>query len=169
MTATTLISPQQFAPDASSRDKEAGNDAFFDVGIWILVLLPLAFVIVMAALKKKSKPELPHVTDMTWEVDVVESELPVILHAYTSWSIGDRVIEEQAEKIRNDHGDRYRVLWFDVEKNPGVISKFPTLTRRTLALFVHGRLLWQSVGVHDAADLVREVEETLAALGKTPA
>jgi len=56
------------------------------------------------------------------------------------------VIERQAEKIRELHGDRFRVLWLDVDKNAGVLARHPTLERRSLALLVGGELLWQRDG-----------------------
>ena len=156
---------QQFTPGTGGPEKEAANEDFFTWMIWPLVLIPMVIVIVLAAAKRKRGPELPHTTDLSWEDDVAESPIPVVIHAYNSWSVGDRVIEKQVEALRRETEGRLAVYWLDIEKNPNVIDRFPTLEARSVALFVRGRLLWQGLGVHGKSELLDEIGETLGREG----
>ena len=110
-----LLSMQQFDPTATNPNE--ANEWFYGLWIWLAILLPMALAIVLAAAKRTQKAELPHVTDMTWKLDVLEAELPVLVHAYHKWSIGDRVIEAQVEKLekRNNAGvidlEKCHCLW----------------------------------------------------------
>jgi hypothetical protein len=161
----TALVVQQFTPGTAGPEKEAATEDFFTWIIWPLVLVPMAIVIVLAAMKRKRSQVLPHTTDLSWEDDVTGSPIPVVVHAYSSWSVGDRVIEKQVEALRRETQGRLTVYWLDIEKNPNVIDRFPTLEARSVALFVHGRLLWQGLGVHGKTELLDEIEETLAREG----
>jgi len=152
---------QQFEP--GSTDQNEANEWFYSLFIWGIVLVPTIIVIALAAINKKKKPGLPHVTDMTWTLDVVEAELPVLIHAYHKWSIGDRVIEAQVEKIAELEQGRLAVFWLDIEANPAIVGEYPTLGEKSIALFVDNRLVWQAQGVHDAESVLAEVRPLLPA------
>jgi thioredoxin 1 len=144
---------------------EEAQGWFYDVFIWVIVIVPILIVILLAALKRTRKPELPHVTDFTFELDVGESPVPVLIHAYHRWSIGDRVIEAQVEKVAAERKGRLSVLWLDIDASPGVVGAYPTLQEKSVALFVGRRLVWQSLGVQDHESILREIDPFLP---KTP-
>lgn len=150
---------QQFAP--GSTDQNQANEWFYDLFIWLIVLIPTILVIALAAANKKKKPELPHVTDLTWKLDVLEAETPVLIHAYHKWSIGDRVIEAQVEKIGTIEAGRLSVFWLDIEANPTIVGDYPTLGEKCVALFVRERLVWQAQGVHDTDSILAEIRPFL--------
>jgi len=158
--ATPLLL-QQWTPDATSQQKAEGNDLFFNVIIWLLVLVPMIVVFLLAVSRKRRRPQLPQVEDSSFEELETRSPLPVVVHVYSTWSIGDRVIESEVSKIAAEQAERFRVLWLDIDQNRAVQSSYPTLSPRSVALFQKGRLLWQSVGVQPAEEMLREMEETL--------
>ncbi|MAG56801.1 MAG: hypothetical protein CMJ83_10960 [Planctomycetes bacterium] len=152
---------QQLAHDTG--EHEEANEWFYSVYIWLIAVVPMIVVILLAASKRKRKKELPHVTDMTWKLDIVESERPVLVHAYHKWSIGDHVIEAQVEKVGELCFGRLDVLWLDIEANPNAIDEYPTLGEKCVALFLGEKIAWQSQGVHDAGSIVQEIERFLPA------
>ena len=121
--AVASIGHQQFDPNATSEERQEATDGFFGSSIWILILVPLFAAILIAAIKRKRTPELRHVTDLSFEIDVVENERPVVVHAYKAWSIGDRVIENQVVKLEAEAEGTLDVFWLDLDKNPGTIKK----------------------------------------------
>ncbi|HMS18372.1 MAG TPA: hypothetical protein PKA37_16135, partial [Planctomycetota bacterium] len=131
----------------SGGEASEANEWFHGIYLFLIVLIPLAIVILLAALKKKSKPVLPHVDDFSWEPDVVDSPIPVLIHAYQSWSVGDRVIENQVVKLAELGRGALRVLWLDIDKCPAVVDRFPTFEEKCVGLLLHGRLIWQAQGV----------------------
>jgi hypothetical protein len=135
----------------------ASNEWFHGSFLVLLILVPILIVFVLAALNKKAKPRLPHVDDFSWEPDVLESEVPVVIHAYQSWSIGDRVIENQVVQLGNVAKDAVKVFWLDIDKCPQVIDRFRTLEEKCVALFIRGQLVWQAQGVHDHQSLWKEI------------
>lgn len=148
--------------DPSGKGPSGGNEVFFDLTIWILTVVPFLIVIGLAAAKRKRKPELPQVTDTTFEQLVRDAECPVVVHAYQSWSIGDKVIEAQVEKLPAASAGLLKAYWLDIDKNPDVVSLYPTLGEKCVALFLGKSLVWQSEGVHDHLTMWREIEAVLA-------
>lgn len=161
MSPLSLELLQQFDPGSSGSERAQGTDLFFDLVVWMLVILPLVTVVVVAAMRRKRTPELPHVSEATWEEEVVECPVPVVVHVYRAWSIGDRVIENQVQKLGEAADGRLRILWLDIDRNPDLLRVYPTLERRTVALFVGGRLMWQATGVVGHEEMLEEIEEIL--------
>jgi|GEM_PF-5029033 thioredoxin 1 len=139
----------------------AATDDFFVWLIWILVLVPSAIVALLALKKRKAQPELPHTSDFSWQADVVQSGLPVIIHAYHAWSVGDRVIEAQVLKLAATLRGRARVFWLDLDRNPVTVGQFATLEEKSVALFIDGKLRWQCQGVHDDQTILAEIARFL--------
>lgn len=154
--------PQSPAEAEPAPAAAVANEWFHTVYLFLIVLIPTLIVILLAAAKKKSKPALPAATDFSWEPDVLDSEVPVVIHAHNSWSVGDRVIENQVAKLGEVAGPRAKVLWLDIDKCPAVIDRHPTLEEKCVALFIRGRLVWQARGVHDHMTMWREIEREIA-------
>jgi hypothetical protein len=150
---------QQFEPGARGHSDATGW--FYDVWIWLLVLVPLALAILVAAVRKKRTPGLPHLTDETFEPEVLASHLPVVVHAYHSWSVGDRVVENQVVRLAEAARGRLLPYWLDIARCPEVVAAYPTLGEKSVALFVGGRLVWQAQGVHDHLTILEEIEPYL--------
>lgn len=154
----TLALPLLIQQPQPGADVSAASGDFFSWVIWIIVLVPALFALLLAVKKRKATPTLPHTTDFTWQVDVVESRLPVLIHAYHAWSIGDRVIESQVVLLQERLAGRARVLWLDLDRNPVTCGKHATLEEKSVGFFREGELLWQSTGVQDAGTILAELE-----------
>ncbi len=147
--------------EAADPGASAANAWFYDTWIWIAVLVPTVLAILLAGMKKKRAPVLPHLTDSSFDPEVLESEVPVVVHAYHSWSIGDRVIENQVLRLAAATQGRLRPYWLDLDKCPDTVARFPTLQEKSVALFCRGKLVWQSLGVQDHLTILREIDPFL--------
>ena len=158
----SLTLARQWTPETTREDREDGTQFFFDLGVWLLIIVPVVVVMALAALRRKRSPELPHVNSETWKEMVEESPCPVVVHVYDSWSIGDRVIESQVALLAEATVGQMVVYWLELDKNPLLSDRYPTLESRSVALFVAGRLAWQSVGVHGHQEILSEIKVALA-------
>jgi len=159
---SALVLLQQFDPEAGAREKSQGTEWFFDVWLWVLIIVPTLVVILLAASRRKRTPAPPEVLAGNWDEEVIESPLPVVVHVFSKWSVGDRVIEKQVEQLGEKAGGRLKVLWLDIERNSALLEVYPTLEKQSVALFLKGRLLWQSLGVQGHEQMLEEIEEALS-------
>jgi len=133
------------------------QDEFFGWPLALWCLVPFALAIWLARRRKRVEPEPPHVTDATFEDLVLRSEIPTLVHFYRAWSVGDRVMVNQAKRIAARNAGRSSTLWCDVETCPESAARFPHLTTPAFVFFVDGTAVYHAEGVVDEADVVREM------------
>jgi thioredoxin 1 len=104
---------------------------------------------------------LPTTSDATFAQDVLSSETPVLLDFTATWCPPCRMIEPVLEQIAADKAGRVKVVSLDVDANPETSRRYDVMGMPTLALFVGGALVSQTVGARPRAAILREIEPHL--------
>ena len=144
-----------------AREAHESQDGFFSGILWLLVLGPAVIALAIAIYNKKSKQTVEEFGADEFEEAVLRSELPVLVHFYRSWSIGDQVMIAQVEKLATQTGGEFRVGFVDVEKDPSVLELYSHIEPPALLLFAGGRRVFHCEGVFDEADVMTEVHDAI--------
>ena len=147
---------------APNRDAEKSQEGFFGWQTAAWASIPIVIAVILAMSRRKKEPPMPHVTDLDFEEKVLRSERPVLVHFYRTWSIGDRVMINQARRIAERNGDALAVVWLDAEANPATLARFSHVETPAFLFFAEGRCLFHGEGVVDEADVHREMWEAHA-------
>lgn len=100
-------------------------------------------------------------TDAGFAMDVIGSDLPVLVD-FTAERCGPcRMIAPVLEQIAADHHGRLRVVALDVAANPVATGEYQVMGTPTLALFVAGDLVVRLAGARAQAAILREIEPHL--------
>ena len=83
---------------------------------------------------------LVHVTDASFENDVLNSEVPALVDFWAAWCGPCKVIAPLIDEISQEYGDRLRVCKMDVDNNPETAVKFNVRGIPTLLIFKNGSL-----------------------------
>jgi thioredoxin 1 len=150
----------QDAPPKSEAEKS--QEGFFGWQTALWAGIPIVLAIVLAMSRRRKPPPMPHVTDATFEQDVLRSKKPVLVHFYRTWSIGDAVMINQARRIAERNGDALSMVWLDADTNPETIARFSHVETPAFLFFSDGKCLFHCEGVVDEADVHREMWEALA-------
>lgn len=145
--------------DGAKSEAEKSQEGFFGWQTALWATIPFVLVILLARSRKKKDPPLPHVTDVDFGERVLASPRPVLVHFYRTWSIGDRVMINQARRIAEKNGDAIEVVWLDVELSPETVARFSHVETPAFLFFAGGRLIFHGEGVVDEADVQREMWE----------
>ena len=86
------------------------------------------------------------VTDATFDVEVLASEVPVIVDFWAPWCRPCRAIEPLLEDIAHTAGARVRLVRVNVDENVGVPSRYGVLSLPTVMLFAAGTPVETLVG-----------------------
>lgn len=81
---------------------------------------------------------MEHVTDATFEAEVLASVLPVIVEFTAPWCRPCRAIEPILAELADDLRGRARVVALDVDENLATSSRYGVLTVPTVTLFAAG-------------------------------
>ena len=100
---------------------------------------------------------LTHVTDDSFEADVLKSERPVLLDFWAPWCSPCRMMEPVLEEVAAEHTESLTVAKLNVDESPQTAMKFGVMSIPTLLVFKGGEVVQTIVGARPKARLVEEL------------
>ena len=100
-----------------------------------------------------SSETIKHVTDDTFDVDVLKSDKPVLVDYWAEWCGPCKMIAPILDEVSKDYGGRLQVAKMNVDENSQVPAKFGIRGIPTLMLFKGGELAATKVGALSKAQL----------------
>ena len=100
-------------------------------------------------------------SDAQFTQDVLTSDTPVLVDFTADWCPPCRMVEPVLEQIASDQAGRLKEVSIDVDANPATTARYGVMSMPTLALFVDGEVVTQSVGARPRAMIMRDLEPHL--------
>ncbi|WP_195576139.1 thioredoxin [Paenibacillus sp. 1001270B_150601_E10] len=101
------------------------------------------------------------VTDSTFDKEVLQSNLPVLVDFWAPWCGPCRMLAPELEKIAGELGGSVVVAKMNVDQYKAAAAKYQVRGIPTLLLFKQGEVVASSVGAKPASELKRWVESHL--------
>ena len=87
-----------------------------------------------------------HVTDDSFDADVLKSDLPVLVDYWAEWCGPCKAIAPILEEVAKEYGGKLKVAKVNVDDNHQIPRKFNIRGIPTLMLFKHGNVEATKVG-----------------------
>ena len=104
---------------------------------------------------------IKHVSDATFEKDVLQSETPVLVDYWAEWCGPCKMIAPVLEDMAKEYAGRLTVAKLDIDANPEITSQFGIRGIPTLILFKSGKPHAQKVGALSKSQLTAFVDSNL--------
>ncbi len=91
---------------------------------------------------------IPEVTDATFQSEVLDAELPVLVEFTASWCGPCKAIEPALEALMRQHAGKLKVAQLDVEASREVAERYRVMAMPTMIVFQGGQPAGQLVGAH---------------------
>ncbi|WP_434221989.1 thioredoxin [Limnospira platensis CENA597] len=101
------------------------------------------------------------VTDSTFEQDVLESALPVLVDFWAPWCGPCRMVAPVVEEIAQQYDGQIKVVKLNTDENPQVASKYGIRSIPTLMIFKGGQRVDMVVGAVPKSTLANTLEKYL--------
>jgi len=100
-----------------------------------------------------SSDTILHVTDASFEDDVINARRPVLLDFWAEWCGPCKMIAPMLDEIAEEYRDKLTVAKLNIDENPKTPQRFNVRGIPTLILFKNGQVEGQKVGALRKPDL----------------
>ena len=104
---------------------------------------------------------IKQVSDASFEVDVLQSALPVLVDYWAEWCGPCKMIAPILDEVATTYEGKLQIAKMNVDENREIPAKFGIRGIPTLMLFKNGELLATKVGAQGKAQLTAFVDQYL--------
>jgi len=105
---------------------------------------------------------IKHVSDATFESDVLKAGKPVLVDYWAEWCGPCKMIAPILDEVSSTYRDKLQIAKMNVDENRDVPAKYGIRGIPTLMLFKDGQLAATKVGAMSKAQLTAFIDQQLA-------
>lgn len=102
-----------------------------------------------------------HVTDASFEDDVIKSATPVLVDYWAEWCGPCKMIAPVLEEISGEYGEKLSIVKLNIDENPQTPPKYGIRGIPTLMIFKDGQVEATKVGAVSKSQLAAFIDSNL--------
>lgn len=104
---------------------------------------------------------ISHITDSTFEQEVLQSEQPVLVDYWAQWCGPCKMVAPILDEIAVEYQDKLKVAKLNVDDNPDTPPKYGVRGIPTLMIFKNGNAEATKVGALSKSQLTAFIDQSL--------
>jgi thioredoxin 1 len=105
--------------------------------------------------------QIVHVTDDSFEAEVLKSDLPVLVDYWAEWCGPCKMIAPVLDEISGEYTGKIRVAKLNIDENPNTPPRYGIRGIPTLMLFKDGEVEATKVGAVSKSQLIAFIDSNL--------
>jgi len=102
-----------------------------------------------------------HVTDASFEQEVLQSDVPVVVDLWAEWCGPCRMIGPIIEEMSSEYEGKAKMVKIDIDENPEVPVKYGVRNIPTVLFFKGGEVVDKQVGAVPKSVFVQKLDALL--------
>ena len=103
--------------------------------------------------------KIVHITDDTFETEVLQSQTPVLVDYWAEWCGPCKMIAPVLADIAKEHEGKIQIAKLNVDDNPNVARRYEVMSIPTLLVISNGEVKKRLVGAKGKPQLLEELSE----------
>lgn len=100
-----------------------------------------------------------HFDEKNWDSEVLQSEVPVLVDFAASWCGPCKALAPTIDKLAQELAGKVKVGKVDIDKSPGIATRYGVRSVPTVMVFVGGERVAQHVGMTSRENLLNLVQQ----------
>ncbi len=90
--------------------------------------------------------------------EIIQGEKPVLIDFSAEWCQPCKMMPPILKEVKNQMGDKIRILKIDVDRNPAIAQKYQIQSVPTMMVFKNGQVVFRQSGVMQAGQIVQMMQ-----------
>lgn len=97
------------------------------------------------------------VTDQTFEQEVLNSDIPVLIDFYADWCVPCRIFSPIVEEVAQENSD-IKVVKVNVDESQAITTKYQIMSMPTLVVIKDGNEVTRSIGIISKSEILNMIK-----------
>ncbi|GAA0036901.1 thioredoxin [Brevibacterium metallidurans] len=102
------------------------------------------------------------VTDFTFQAEVIDSDLPVVVDIWATWCGPCKQVAPILDELSEEYAGRVKIVKVDADANPEVVTAAGVTSIPTLGFYRNGSRVDVLIGANPRPLIASKIEELLA-------
>jgi thioredoxin 1 len=104
-----------------------------------------------------------HTSEQTFEHDVLQSPIPVLIDFYADWCGPCRMLAPLLERVAREFAGRAKIVKVNVDEEPGLAEQYRVESIPTLVFMLDGQVAGRAAGLVSEAGLRQALDRLVGA------